>query len=157
MGINKIFIYIISALILSGCVQSTAMVGPALTLASTGNISQAGVTFFTNKAVKEETGMDTVSYVSNKLEQNSSKNRKFRKLVETICSMTNTPFKDIVKIDDDRLGKDQSYLLDSSAIRKALKWSDLISLEEGLHETLSWVDANLELLSKLPWTYTHKT
>ena len=83
MGINKIFIYIISALILSGCVQSTAMVGPALTLASTGNISQAGVTFFTNKAVEEETGMDTVSYVSNKLEQNSSKNRKFRKLVET--------------------------------------------------------------------------
>ena len=83
MGINKIFIYIISALILSGCVQSTAMVGPALTLASTGNISQASVTFFTNKAVKEETGMDTVSYVSNKLEQNSSKNRKFRKLVET--------------------------------------------------------------------------
>ena len=83
MGINKIFIYIIGALILSGCVQSTAMVGPALTLASTGNISQASVTFFTNKAVKEETGMDTVSYVSNKLEQNSSKNRKFRKLVET--------------------------------------------------------------------------
>ena len=83
MGINKIFIYIISALILSGCVQSTAMVGPALTLASTGNISQAGVTFFTNKAVKEETGMDTVSYVSNKIEQNSSKNRKFRKLVKT--------------------------------------------------------------------------
>ena len=83
MGINKIFIYIIGALILSGCVQSTAMVGPALTLASTGNISQAGVTFFTNKAVEEETGMDTVSYVSNKLEQNSSKNRKFRKLVET--------------------------------------------------------------------------
>ena len=83
MGINKIFIYIISALILSGCVQSTAMVGPALTLASTGNVSQAGVTFFTNKAVEEETGMDTVSYVSNKLEQNSSKNRKFRKLVET--------------------------------------------------------------------------
>ena len=57
--------------------------GTALTLASTGNVSQAGVTFFTNKAVEEETGMDTVSYVSNKLEQNSSKNRKFRKLVET--------------------------------------------------------------------------
>ena len=53
MGINKIFIYIIRALILTGCGQSTAMMGPALTLASTGNISQAGVTFFTNKAVKE--------------------------------------------------------------------------------------------------------
>ena len=83
MRIERIFFYIITIAFLSGCVQSTAMVGPAITIASTGNISQAGLTFFTNKAVKEETGMDTVSYVSNKLEQNSSKNRKFRKLVET--------------------------------------------------------------------------
>ena len=70
-------------IILSGCAQSTAMLGPALTLATTGNATQAGMTFFTNKAVKKETGMDTVSFVSNKLEQNSSKNRKFKKLVET--------------------------------------------------------------------------
>ena len=83
MGLNKVFIYIVTGIILSGCVQSTAMLGPALTLASTGNVSQAGMTFFTNKAVEEETGMDTVSFVSNKIEQNSSKNRKFKKLVET--------------------------------------------------------------------------
>ena len=83
MGINKIFIYIVASIILSGCVQSTAMLGPALTFASTGNVSQAGLTFFTNKAVEKETGMDTVSFVSNKIEQNSSKNRKFKKLVET--------------------------------------------------------------------------
>ena len=83
MGINKIFIYIIAFVALSGCVQSTAMVGPAITMASTGNFTQAGLSYFTNRAVEEETGMDTVSFVSNKLEQNSSKNRKFRKLVET--------------------------------------------------------------------------
>ncbi len=83
MGVKKILSCILVGIILSGCVQSTAMIGPALTLASTGNVTQAGMTFFTNKAVKKETGMDTVSFVSNKLEQNSSKNRKFRKLVET--------------------------------------------------------------------------
>ena len=83
MGINKIFIYIIAAITLSGCIQSTAMVAPAITIASTGNISQAGLTFFTNKAVEEETGMNTVSFVSSKIEQNSYKNRKFKKLVET--------------------------------------------------------------------------
>ena len=85
MGINKTFIYIISSLIISGCVQSTAMVGPALTLASTGNIAQAGATFFTNKAVKDETGMDTVSYFSKKIEQKQSKTklrREFKKLIE---------------------------------------------------------------------------
>ena len=86
MGINKIFIYIVASIILSGCAQSTAMLGPAFTLASTGNISQAGLTFITNKAVEEETGMDTVSFVSSKIEKSSSKTRlrrEFKKLVET--------------------------------------------------------------------------
>jgi len=83
MGLNKVLVYIVTSVILSGCAQSTAMLGPALTLASTGNASHAGMTFFTNKAVKKETGMDTVSFVSNKIEQNSSRNRKFKKLVET--------------------------------------------------------------------------
>ena len=86
MGINKVFIYIIAGLLLSGCAQSTAMLGPALTLASTGNVSQAGLTYFTNKAVEKETGMDTVTYVSKKIEQQSSQTklkREFKDLVET--------------------------------------------------------------------------
>ena len=83
MRLNKVLVYIITSIILSGCAQSTAMLGPALTLSSTGNVSQAGITFFANKIVEKETGMDTVSFVSNKIEQNSPKNRKFRKLVET--------------------------------------------------------------------------
>ena len=86
MGIKKILIYIVSAAILSGCAQSTAMLGPAITLASTGNVSQAGITFFTNKVVEKETGMNTVSFVSSKIEQNSSKTRirrEFKELVET--------------------------------------------------------------------------
>ncbi len=86
MGINKIFIYIVTGIILSGCVQSTAMLGPAITLASTGNASQAGIAFITNKAVQKETGMNTVSFVSQKFEQKNSKTklrREFKKLVET--------------------------------------------------------------------------
>jgi hypothetical protein len=83
MRLNKVLVYIITSIILSSCAQSTAMLGPALTLSSTGNASQAGITFFANKIVEKETGMDTVSFVSNKIEQNSSKNRKFKKLVQT--------------------------------------------------------------------------
>ncbi len=86
MGIKRILIYIASTAILSGCAQSTAMLGPAITLASTGNVSQAGITFFTNKVIEKETGMNTVSFVSSKIEQNSSKTRirrEFKELVET--------------------------------------------------------------------------
>ena len=86
MRINKIFIYIVAGIILSGCAQTTVMLGPAITLASTGNVSQAGITYFTNEAVKEETGMDTISYVSKKIEEKNSKTklrRNFKKLVKT--------------------------------------------------------------------------
>jgi len=86
MGIKKILTYIVVGVILSGCAQTTAMIGPAITLASSGNMSQAGLTFFTNKAVEKETGMDTVSFVSSKIEENNSKyrmRREFKKLVKT--------------------------------------------------------------------------
>jgi len=86
MGINKIFIYILTAMVLSGCVQTTAMLGPGLTLVSTGNLTQTGISYFTNKAVEEETGMDTVTFVSKKIEEKSSKaklRRNFKKLLKT--------------------------------------------------------------------------
>ena len=70
---------------MSGCAQSTAMIGPAITLASSGNMSQAGLTFFTNKAVEKETGMDTVTFVSNKIDEQNSKTklkREFKNMVE---------------------------------------------------------------------------
>ncbi len=86
MEIKRILACILAGIILSGCAQSTAMIGPAITLASSGNASQAGLTFFTNKAVEKETGMDTVSYVSSQIEKQNSKNklkREFKNLVET--------------------------------------------------------------------------
>ena len=86
MGIKKILSFILVGIILSGCAQSTAMIGPAITLASSGNMSQAGLTFITNKAEEKETGMDTVSYVSKKIEQQNTKTklkRDFKNLVET--------------------------------------------------------------------------
>ena len=96
MGINKIFIYIVALITLSGCVQSTAMVGPAITIASTGNISQAGISYFTNRAVQEETGMDTVSYVSKKIgDKHSEKKlkRDFKSLVEANFEKTRQKLK----------------------------------------------------------------
>ena len=56
---KKIFACLFAATFLTGCVQSTAMIGPAMTLVSSGNATHAFGTFVTNKAVEEETGMQT--------------------------------------------------------------------------------------------------
>ena len=66
MEINRILTYFLVGIILSGCAQSTAMIGPALTLDSSGKMSQASVTYFTNKAVENETGMNALQYVADK-------------------------------------------------------------------------------------------
>jgi dTDP-glucose 4,6-dehydratase len=79
-----------------------------------------------------------------------------RGLVETICERCDVPFTSVVEESGERLGKDQSYLLDSSAMREHFGWGDQVSLKAGLAETLDWVDANLEQLKPLPWTYQHK-
>ena len=59
-------------------------------------------------------------------------------------------FSELVQSSEERLGKDQSYLLESSAMRQVHGWSDQISLQQGLQETLAWVDANLATLRPCP-------
>ena len=75
MEIKKLIFGLSTGIILSGCVQSTAMIGPAITIASTGNISQAGFTFITNKAVEEETGMQTHELIVKKVEEQKLKTK----------------------------------------------------------------------------------
>jgi dTDP-glucose 4,6-dehydratase len=77
-------------------------------------------------------------------------------LVEKICELTKANFNDLVEVSEDRLGKDQAYLLDSGKLRENFNWHDKINLEQGLTDTLSWIDNNIEVLKNLPADYLHK-
>ena len=92
MEIKKIVLYFCISLFLTGCYQSTAMVGPAITLASTGNVSQAGLAYITNKAVEKETGMSPTKYVSTILEEKNNKTKKNEKIDEELLILVQTNF-----------------------------------------------------------------
>ena len=77
-------------------------------------------------------------------------------LVKKLCQLTKTDFREIVNISDERLGKDQAYLLDSTKIKRELSWNHKVSLEKGLKNTYEWVEKNLKILKKQPLTYKHK-
>lgn len=96
MEIKKIVLYFCISLFLTGCYQSTAMVGPAITLASTGNVSQAGLAYITNKAVEKETGMSTTEYVSTILEEKTKKNKN-KKINEELMILVQTNFEETRK------------------------------------------------------------
>ena len=72
-------ILIIGACILfGGCIQSTALLGPSLTVATTGNIPQAGLQYIANETIKKETGKDALMHVKEIVEE-ENRNRKFKR------------------------------------------------------------------------------
>ena len=88
---KKIAFILMSVVLLTGCVQSTAFLGPAITIAATGNIAQGGFTYGTNEVIKRETGKDTMQYVSSLFEPEDKKlkiNEDLIALVESSIKKT---------------------------------------------------------------------
>ena len=72
-----------------------------------------------------------------------------------ICELLNFSFLELIKETEERLGKDQSYMLDSNKLRKELGWQDTIDLEKGIQSTIEWIDKNLDTLRNLSQEYIH--
>ena len=95
MNKKKIIIGLFLLCILNGCAQSTALLGPAYALVSTGNLYQAGFSYGSSKAVKKMTGktptetiksfVDNENTVSKKKEENQ---KDFIELVKNNIAKT---------------------------------------------------------------------
>jgi phosphoribosylaminoimidazole (AIR) synthetase len=73
MILKKISAGLFLLFFLNGCVQSTALLGPAYTLASTGNIYQAGLSYGSNQAVKKITGKSPTENIKSLTDSKKSK------------------------------------------------------------------------------------
>ena len=56
MILKKIVIGLFLGVFLSGCAQNAALLGPAYTLATTGNVYQASFTYGSNEIITKNTG-----------------------------------------------------------------------------------------------------
>ena len=76
---KKILLMLISFVLLGACAQSAAMLGPAITMGTTGNVLQAGFSYGGNVVVKETTGKTpgehVTIYVSNQKEEKKLKKK----------------------------------------------------------------------------------
>jgi dTDP-glucose 4,6-dehydratase len=79
-----------------------------------------------------------------------------RNLVQMICERMKVRFEECVEVVGERLGKDAAYRLNSDKIRGRLGWRDQISLEQGIDETIAWVEKFFDDLKIQPLDYTHK-
>ena len=94
MILNKIIAGLFLLFFLNSCVQSAALLGPAYTLASSGNIYQAGLSYGSNQAVKKITGKSPTeniqSLVNNKKKkiEEEEKQEEFFALVKSRIEKT---------------------------------------------------------------------
>ena len=96
MKFLKIFFIFFSLIFLSGCLQSTALLGPSMTVATTGNILQAGFQYGANSVIEKETGKNTFEHFQSAVDDRK-KNKKFREkftnLVEEKFELTRKKLK----------------------------------------------------------------
>ena len=57
-------------------------------------------------------------------------------------------FKDCVIFENDRIGKDSVYKLDSKKTKKELKWKAKVTIKEGISKTIKYINKNFEKLKK---------
>ena len=83
---TKIAYGIIILLLFNGCIQGSALFGPAVTVVSSGNIAQAGLSYASSQAITQITGKTPVANIKSFLEKDDeNKNATdFFKLVNKI-------------------------------------------------------------------------
>ena len=81
MILKKISIGVLLISFLSACAQNVALLGPAYTLASTGNVYHAGLTYGTNEIITKATGKSTAQNFKEIL-ASKEEDTEFEKLVK---------------------------------------------------------------------------
>ena len=91
MKILNVFFVIFSFIILSGCIQTTSLLGPGVTVATSGNVLQAGFQYGANTALKNETGKDVLTHIKDKVDEKHKEKKlhvKLRQLIENRIETT---------------------------------------------------------------------
>ena len=76
MQFLKILFIFSSLIFLNGCLQTTALLGPGVTIATTGNVLEAGLQYGANSVIEKETGKNTFEHLQDAVD-NQNKNKKF--------------------------------------------------------------------------------
>ena len=87
MNYLKVYFLILISISVSGCIQSTALLGPGITIATTGNVMQAGLQYGANKAIKKETGKDVITHLKDVVEEEQD-SHKLKNKIKDIATNT---------------------------------------------------------------------
>jgi dTDP-glucose 4,6-dehydratase len=78
-----------------------------------------------------------------------------RDVVQLMCDRLGVRFETATRSVEERPGQDAAYVIDSTKARGELGWQPAVSLEEGLHEVVDWVNEYWPEIQGKPLEYRH--
>ena len=124
---NKILIIISLALTLNGCANSLAFLGPASSLAGSGNVAQSALSSAVSYGVKKQTGLSPSEHAVAYIKKHNPENKK-EKCLEFI-DLSNTEACAAVKANisktKKKIAKVKNSILDKSKIEDLAKKSGI--------------------------------
>ena len=95
-------LYLTSFLFLTGFVHLPAVMGPAFTVATSGNLAKATAQLVFDHEFKKKTGKSSLKYITEEVSKNNKENQineDFKNLIEKRVKITHQKLKDQNKID----------------------------------------------------------
>ena len=98
----KLCLFLTTFLFLTGFVHLPAMLGPAVTVATSGNLFKASAQLVIDNEIKKKTGKSSLSYITEEVSKNNKENRinkDLRDLIEKRVKIVHQKLNDQKKLD----------------------------------------------------------
>ena len=79
-----------------------------------------------------------------------------RDLVARVCRLAGGDFARATRMVEENFGQDSLFSLDASKARRELGWEPEVTLDQGIEETVAWVDDNWDTIRTEPLEYVHR-
>ena len=125
---KKVYIIIFLTIILNGCANSLAFLGPASSLAGSGNVAQSAVSSAVSYGVKKQTGMSPTEHAMAYVEKYNpeSKKEKCLDFIDVTNSETCAAINENITKTKEKIIQVKNNILDKSKIEDLAKKSGLI-------------------------------
>lgn len=77
-------------------------------------------------------------------------------VVRTVCEQMGHNFEESSRVVGERLGQDTAYTLDTTRAERDLGWTPRVPFDQGVRETIEWIDMNWRAVLREPHVYHHK-
>ena len=98
----KLCLFLTTFLFLTGFVHLPAVLGPAITVATSGNLFKASAQLVIDNEIKKKTGKSSLSYITEEVSKNNKENRinkDLRDLIEKRVKIVHQKLNDQKKLD----------------------------------------------------------